>query len=473
MEAGVLETHTATQQWQSFEIRMRRRRIDRCVLRAAVAIEAGVLEDAREALEEVERLDPHEPAIEPLRARLVAAESRPAESPSEAATVAPSPPVTLSPAVIQTPDPGPLAPRVPDARTPDAPIPVLTPTVPDTPIAQTAVPDTPVPDVGFLAVPESPRRVLSAAAAVLLIAISGTAGWLLFTRIPPLETAARADPAVVYDSKSGNQQGTPTSQSPVSEPAVRIAETAVTAATTSESEPAPVTPVATAGDRDTVVNTPLVDPPRSGSAPAAETSPNTSTAPSTALPPAPPAERRVVPASLEPSPTLPDPALATPIAAAPSAVPAVAGTDGVALSGTSVTLTPPADPPAPSPPSTPAASSSAPAAPSPQADENQVRAVLHRYEAAYSALDAAAASAVWPGVDRRALTSAFQALSSQRVSLGRCDVRVSGATAQAECTGTARWEPKVGAGPQTAARHWRFDLRDTGSDWIITRATVR
>ena len=99
--------------------------------------------------------------------------------------------------------------------------------------------------------------------------------------------------------------------------------------------------------------------------------------------------------------------------------------------------------------------------------------MLHRYEAAYSALDAAAASAVWPGVDRRALTSAFQALSSQRVSLGRCDVRLSGATAQAECTGTARWEPKVGAGPQTAARHWRFDLRNMGSDWIITRATVR
>src|SRR4029453_363030 len=224
MEAGVLETHTATQQWQSFEIRMRRRRIDRCVLRAAAAIEAGVFGDAREALEEVERLDPREPAIEPLRARLVAAESRPAEAASEAATVVPSPdlvlspPVAPSPAVIQTPDPGPSAPRIPDARTPDAPILVLTPTAPDTPIAQTAFPDTSVPDVGFLAARESPRRVLPAAAAVLLIAISGTAGWLLFSRTPPLETAVRADPAVVYDSKSGNQQATPTSQSPVSEP---------------------------------------------------------------------------------------------------------------------------------------------------------------------------------------------------------------------------------------------------------------
>jgi len=102
-----------------------------------------------------------------------------------------------------------------------------------------------------------------------------------------------------------------------------------------------------------------------------------------------------------------------------------------------------------------------------------VRATLHRYEAAYSALDAAAASAVWPGVDRRALASAFGALSSQNVSLGRCDVRMSGGTAQAECKGTARWEPKVGAGPQSASRYWRFDLKNTGTDWIITRATVR
>ena len=64
MNPGVLQSHTATQQWQSFEIRMRRRRVERCVLRASVAIEAGVLDDARAALEEVQRLDPHEPAIE-------------------------------------------------------------------------------------------------------------------------------------------------------------------------------------------------------------------------------------------------------------------------------------------------------------------------------------------------------------------------------------------------------------------------
>ena len=50
-------------------------------------------------------------------------------------------------------------------------------------------------------------------------------------------------------------------------------------------------------------------------------------------------------------------------------------------------------------------------------------------------------------------------------------VRVSGATAQAECSGTAQWTPKVGGGPQTAARQWQFDLKNAGNDWVITRAT--
>ena len=75
MNSGVLQTHTATEQWQTFEIRMRRRRVERCVLRASVAIEAGVLEDARAALEEVQRLDPYEPALETLRTQLTSAET--------------------------------------------------------------------------------------------------------------------------------------------------------------------------------------------------------------------------------------------------------------------------------------------------------------------------------------------------------------------------------------------------------------
>ena len=125
MDAGVLQSHTASQQWQSFEIRMRRKRVDRCVLRAAVAIDAGILEDAREALEEVERLDPYEPAIEPLRAKLAAAESRAA---ARART-----------AVVEGARPEGL---------------VLNPAVPAASLPEKSVPDTPSVQPEFLALPE-------------------------------------------------------------------------------------------------------------------------------------------------------------------------------------------------------------------------------------------------------------------------------------------------------------------------------
>ena len=108
-----------------------------------------------------------------------------------------------------------------------------------------------------------------------------------------------------------------------------------------------------------------------------------------------------------------------------------------------------------------------------RAEEQSVRAALGRYESAYNRLDAAAAASVWPSVNQRALASAFQGLSTQSVSLGGCDIRVSGATALAECSGNARWTPKVGAGTQSARRQWRFDLRNSGGTWMITQATTR
>ena len=76
-DSAVLQSHTATQQWQSFEMRMRRRRVERCLLRASAAIEAGVLDDAREAIEEIRRLDPDEPGLEQLTAQLASAENPP------------------------------------------------------------------------------------------------------------------------------------------------------------------------------------------------------------------------------------------------------------------------------------------------------------------------------------------------------------------------------------------------------------
>ena len=462
MDAGVLQSHTASQQWQSFEIRMRRKRVDRCVLRAAVAIDAGILEDAREALEEVERLDPHEPSLEPLRTKLAAAESRAAAGDTTIVAKA-APPEELV-----------LNPAVPVASRPEK-------NVPDT---ATAPPE-------LLALPETQRRVFPASAAAVLIAISGTTGWFVFSHNSPAEPAAvRADTAVVYDSAARATRSTAPAEPAVAEPAVRISEIAVNAAALSESvEAATPAPVALATAGETALNspvdkaavevpltnvvTPAAEPPSSNTP---STAPNTTAAAnnrapnSSTPPPAPANDRAAVPASVEPSPPLPDLAPPPPVTSASNVVPSASSSE------------PAASPVAPATAAAPAETSAAPStvvpatlspAQSQQADENRVRSVLKRYEAAYSALDASAASTVWPGVDRRALTSAFQALSAQSVSLGRCDVRLTGEAAQADCKGTASWQPKVGGGPQTAARQWRFDLRNAGGDWVITRATVR
>jgi hypothetical protein len=66
-------THTTTQQWQSFEMRMRQRRAERCRLRAEVAIEAGFPDDAREALDEARRLQPELPGLISTEVRLAGA----------------------------------------------------------------------------------------------------------------------------------------------------------------------------------------------------------------------------------------------------------------------------------------------------------------------------------------------------------------------------------------------------------------
>jgi hypothetical protein len=103
-----------------------------------------------------------------------------------------------------------------------------------------------------------------------------------------------------------------------------------------------------------------------------------------------------------------------------------------------------------------------------------VRGVLNKYEAAYSRLDAAAAQEVWPAVNRSALARAFDGLSSQRVSLERCQVSVSGITANANCAGFATWAPKIGnGGPRTEARNWSFQLEKAGADWQIVSARVQ
>ena len=108
------------------------------------------------------------------------------------------------------------------------------------------------------------------------------------------------------------------------------------------------------------------------------------------------------------------------------------------------------------------------------AAEASVRQLLDRYVNAYNRLDAAAAHAVWPGVNKSALERAFGELSAQTLRLEKCSVAVDEEGGTATCSGNARWVPRVGSqGPKREQRTWRFELARNGDDWIITRAEAR
>jgi hypothetical protein len=107
------------------------------------------------------------------------------------------------------------------------------------------------------------------------------------------------------------------------------------------------------------------------------------------------------------------------------------------------------------------------------AERDRVRAVLSRYERAYSQLDAASAAALYPAIDRKALARAFGSLSSQQVLFDDCRIQVEQSSARATCAGTASWTPKVGGGPRDQARQWQFDLRQVSGDWQIGAVKVQ
>ena len=145
-----------------------------------------------------------------------------------------------------------------------------------------------------------------------------------------------------------------------------------------------------------------------------------------------------------------------------------------------VSALPPAPVPAPVPvvpepiAELPPAAPSVVTAPAEPAQESVVRSVLSRYASAYSSLDANAAQRVWPGVNREALSRAFDGLASQQISLGDCRIDVAAASARAHCAGSATWAPKVGGGgARTEARDWTFELARAASGWQIVRARVQ
>jgi hypothetical protein len=108
------------------------------------------------------------------------------------------------------------------------------------------------------------------------------------------------------------------------------------------------------------------------------------------------------------------------------------------------------------------------------ADAGEVETALRRYAEAYSRLDAAAARAVWPTLDERALARAFSGLASQTVAFDHCDIDVAGLDARAACRGRAQFVPRVGSQePLVQRREWAFRLKRAASGWQITSVEAR
>ena len=337
-------SHTSTNQWQSFEMRMRLRRAERCVLRAEVALEAGFPDDARAALEEAQRLDSSAPDFDSLNAM-----------------------------IARWPPPEPA--------------------------------------------PRRARRIAVAAAIVSIALAAGGAAYMMGGKVEPGDSMA-AGIAI---------------PSPRSNPPRRDVSLAVT-------RPSGTRPVAS-------IATEFVRPEIERAATRDVREParveGTKTVAARPTPDAEPREPEAPPA--EPAPSLPQPA------ASPLAVGTVA-TLPVLRADAPVTI---------------------PEAVAPGDEQPRVRAVLARYEAAYSSLNVDGVRSVWPGVDARSLSRAFDGLESQRVSLGQCSMTIGASTARAECSGTATWTPRIGGGTRRENRAWQFELRNAAGAWQIARVTAR
>jgi len=125
--------------------------------------------------------------------------------------------------------------------------------------------------------------------------------------------------------------------------------------------------------------------------------------------------------------------------------------------------------PAAAPP--PASAVAPPAAAAAVVDTNtpRIQNALTRYRQAFNALSASAAREVWPTVNERTLSRAFDQLEEQQLSFDGCQIQVSNQQrAEALCNGSARYVPRVGSRtPRVERRQWRFSLVKQGDEWLI------
>ena len=391
--------HPLSDQWMSFELRMRQRRFARCIQRAESALDANLLDDARAALEEARQLQNDGHALSALEQRL------------EALRVVASD-------------------RSVSAIASDASVSETTPETSEVPAGNLERP----PSENMPSRSRTSRALVTIAAGIAVIATGAAIG------------------AIYWNGRQASHAGS-TASSPPARP-VEVQRVATAA----------VSPAKQELDRLQIVHETVNAP---------ETAPRLLVAepllPSYPGPPIaapePQPEPEPVMLAVNRGETTPPPE----VRSEPRLEPVAPPTSPIDPPGRTVE-------PVTAPAVTPAVRTT-PAPPAPEEpvvrDESVVRAVLRRYETAYSNLDADAASVVWPGVNRGALARAFDGLASQQVSLGSCDVTVNGPAASATCSGSATWQPKVGGGVRTEARRWSFDLRKNGEAWRIERAVAR
>jgi hypothetical protein len=347
-------------------MRMRKRRAERCLEHARVALEAGLIDDSVEAFNEAQQLNPAGAGVQEFAERLNAAK-------------APAPQSRIS----------------------------------------------------------NPSRL--AAIAALLLTLSGLITWWTLQRTGGVQETAQSRAEIRPESVA---------------PLTGLPTPPANTARDPEVPDAPATLPAPSVRLDAAVPSPApVQEPAIAQPPTANTG-------------------SIETGGLDVAPRKPDPAPLPQETAAPTPEP-LPMTVLVLPASSSVPSAPAAPPPLP--PVNSRAAATVPVSPATSAPDQRgaIRATLGRYEAAYSELDATAVQAVWPALDQRALARAFDSLASQRVSLENCSVDVDGATARANCSGTAVWTPKVGGGLRTAARKWVFDLSQSEGSWHIVRVQAR
>ena len=107
-------------------------------------------------------------------------------------------------------------------------------------------------------------------------------------------------------------------------------------------------------------------------------------------------------------------------------------------------------------------------------DTSAIQDVLGRYINAFMNLDVEEAKAVWPRVNERALSRAFASLDEQQFELNECEIAVAGPNADASCTGVVRYVQKVGSKMmRVEPRRWKFELRNSDSQWFIENVDSR